>query len=368
MIGLLDNDALVNQKVKYPNLELMKMASYLRRTKQSYRMVLDAEDLDIYTKVMVFQHNDKLDYPLKAFSKKGTEWFGLAFSGGTYKPMAEEIEECAPDITVYKQLFRKFLLEDKMEEREIGYLLNSSYVRLAPRLNKRYIKTIRKNRRVIVYDSDAFTGSWEENARALLKREITGFHFINLQKIYSLELWKKIYLEFERRNFNYNPIALDIPFRLADMKDILAVYEKMQGKNKTMIGSSDNLIIYVNIQQPYRAQTKAFAEAIGRQILAEQAINWRMGPNTGNPYHSFVASLAAWASRGAFMRYTYMEYLYKNDLHRQIRFANKLIHENLKYQPIFTRRVKGWKEVMGGLREYELRRNQKSIFSDYLQI
>lgn len=366
MIGLLDGDALANQKVKYPNLELMKMASYLRRTNQSYRMVLDANDLDLYTKVMVFQSDDKLGYPVKAFRKPGSEWFGLAFTGGNYQPMAQEIEECAPDVTVYKQLFKKFLLEDKMEEREIGYLLNASYVRLAPPLNKRYIRAIKKNRRVIVYDSDAFTGDWEANARALLKREITGFHFLNRQRIKDLELWKKVYLEFERRNFNYNPIALDIPFRLADMKDILAVYIKMQGKNKTMIGSSENLVVYVNIQPPFRAQTLAFAEAVGHQILAEQAINWRMGLNLGNPYHSFVASLASWASRGAFMRYTYLEFLLKHDLHRQIKFANKLVRENIKFRPIFNRKVLGWKEAIGGLREYELRRNQKSIFSDYL--
>lgn len=367
MIGLLDHDALAAQTVKRPNLELMKMAAYLRRSRQSCRIVLDLDDLDIYTQVIVFQNNKELGYPTTAFRKRDTEWYGLAFTDGKYKPMSREIEESAPDISIYKQLFRKFLLEDKMTEREIGYLLNASYLRLSMPLNRRYLRLIRKNRRAIVYDDFAFTGPWEENVKALLKRGIVGFYFLNRQVVSDLELWKKIYLDYDRRIFNYNPIALDIPFDLANMDTILKVYEKMQGENKSFIGVQDNLLIYVNIVPPYRENTLKFAEAVGKQMAMKQPVNWRMAPSE-NPYHSFVAALAAWSRATAFSKYTFMEYLIKKDLHRQRRFALKLIKENKKYSLIFNYKPEVVMEFVGGLKYYETRGNYCSIFSDYLTV
>lgn len=368
MIGLLDYDALANQAVKYPNLELMKMATYLCRTKKSYRIVLDPDDLTIYSQVMVFQEDASLGFPTSAFRKRNTEYYGLAFTGGKYKKLKQEIEDCAPDISVYKQLFKQFLLNDTMEPREIGYLLNASYVRLALPLNRRYIRTIKKNRRVIVYDDEAFVNDWETNVDALLKRDITGFKFINEQRVKDIELWKKIFTKYERRNFNYNPISLDADFDLSNMPAILEVYKKLQGDNKSPIGVGTNAIIYINIPPPYKENTAKFGEAIGLQMEQGLTINWRQTPYIGNPYHSFITALSDWARGQAFFEYSFLQFLLKYDLHRQRRYALKLIKKNKKYSLIFNARTLDVRDAMGGLKSYESRRNYRSIYSDYLTL
>lgn len=136
MIGLLDYDALANQKIRYPNLELMKMATYLRRNRQSYRLVVDLDDLDIYSEIYLFQNDSNLDYPTFILKRKNVKWFGLAFTDNVYYEMDREIEICEPNIGIYKLLFKKFLLEDKMTTEQIGYLLNASYVRLSTPISK----------------------------------------------------------------------------------------------------------------------------------------------------------------------------------------------------------------------------------------
>ena len=78
-----------------------------------------------------------------------------------------------------------------MTTTQIGYLLNASYVRLSMPLNKRYIRTIRPNRRILVYDTNVFSGDWEKNVESLVKREIAGFIFLYEQELNDIELWAK---------------------------------------------------------------------------------------------------------------------------------------------------------------------------------
>ena len=364
MIGLLDYDAIASQKIQYPSLELMKMATYLRRNNQSAHIILNLDDLDIYNKIMVFQNDSSLGYPSKVFGRKNTEWYGIAFTDNKYKPMAPEIEACEPTVGIYKLLFKQFLLEDKMKTTQVGYLLNASYLRLSMPLNKRYIRTIRPNRKVLVYDTDAFSGDWENNVSMLLKREIAGFKFIYEQKLHDIELWAKILLSYERRVFNYNPITLTFDFYPESMDVIIPVFKKAIGKNKVESGSWFHL--YPNIPPPYKENTIKFAEGIGRQMRAGIGLGWRIPDYRGNPYHPFINALCTWAGGTYFFNETFLNFLLKRDLHKERKFALKLIQQNKKFGLIFQCQPKELKAMEGGLKSYDSQRNHCSIYSDYL--
>lgn len=365
MIGLLDYDAIMRQKVKYPNLELMKMATYLRRNRQSYRMVIDLENLDIFTRIIVFQNDPSVGYPGRILRRKDTEWYGLAFTSGVYQPMAPEIEECEPYIGTYKLLFKEFLLRDTMTTSEIGYLLNASYLRLSMSLNKRYIRTIKPNRRVLVYDTDAFQGNWEDNVNALIKRDIAGFIFLYEQKFYDIDLWAKVLLNYERRVFNYNPMTLYFNFDKTKIDTIINVYLKAIGDNKTRAAGWFD--IYPMIPPPYKENTIAFAESIRKQMDAGIALGWKIPDYKGNPFHPFVNAICEWAgSNTYFFRYTFLEYVLKKDLHKERKFALKLIQQNKKFRFIFEHKAQEIAAMVGGLKSYESRRNYRSLFGDYL--
>ena len=363
MIGLLDYDALASQKIRYPNLELMKMATYLRRIRQSFRLIVDFSDLEIYNEIYLFQNDSTLPYPSQVFRKKNVKWFGLAFTDNVYRPMAPEIEECEPSIGVYKLLFKEFLLQDKMTTTQIGYLLNASYVRLSMPLNKRYIRTIRPNRRILVYDTNVFSGDWEKNVESLVKREIAGFIFLYEQELNDIELWAKIFIKYPRRTFNYNEINVIFEFDLKYIETIIQVYRKIIGENKK---PPYWLRLRPVIVPPYKENVLLFVEGIGAQMRAGVPLIWRDPPYKGNPYHPFVDALCAWAGGVGFSRQSFMDYLIEKDLHRERRFAQKLITNNKKYRLIFSQRPTDIKAMYGGLQSYETRRNRPSLYRDYL--
>ena len=365
MIGLLDYDALTNQKIQYPNLELMKMATYLRRTRQSYRLITDLNDLEIYTEIYLFQNDSSLPYPSQVFRKKNVKWYGLAFTDNIYRPMASEIEECEPSIGAYKLLFKEFLLQDKMTTQQIGYLLNASYVRLSMPLNKRYIRSIRPHRRILIYDTNVFSGDWEKNVQLLVSKNIAGFIFLYEQEMDDIELWSRILLTYERKIFNYNEIGLAFEFSPAYMGTIIQVYKKIIGKNK---GPAYWLRVRPIITPPYKENIMLFVESIGVQMREGIPITWRDPPYKGNPYHPFVDALCAWAGGPSFFRQSFMEYLIEKDLHRERRFAQKLIANNKKYSLILNQRVVNLKAMYGGLQSYESRRNRPSLYRDYLNL
>ena len=89
MIGLLDYDALASQKIRYPNLELMKMATYLRRIRQSFRLIVDFSDLEIYNEIYLFQNDSTLRTQVKCFRKKnvkgGLGWLSPITSTGLWR-------------------------------------------------------------------------------------------------------------------------------------------------------------------------------------------------------------------------------------------------------------------------------------------
>ena len=125
-----------------------------------------------------FQDDDSLPYPSSILRRRNVKWFGLAFSGGVYKPLDNEIEDCEPSISIYKLLFKDFIMKDQIKMEQVGYLLNASYVRLNRSLNKKIFK-INKEKIVefFVYDTEVFWRLGKETNA--IKKRVVGFNFIH---------------------------------------------------------------------------------------------------------------------------------------------------------------------------------------------
>ena len=143
----------------------------------------------------------KIPFPIGILKRKNVVWHGLAFSDGVRIPLAPEIEAIEPTIGVYKLLFRDFILQNRMKITQVGYLLNSSFMRLSEPISKKYLRSIRPNRRIFVYDTEVFEGCWRENTTALLARKATGFHIIHPQRTNDFDLWLTITEDYGRNVF-----------------------------------------------------------------------------------------------------------------------------------------------------------------------
>lgn len=365
MIGLLDYDAIMSGKIDVPNLDLMKMSSYLRKKKLSHRLILTPDEIESCAKVIVFQNSDEYGYPSRTLRRSGTEWYGLAYTNGVYKPMAPEIEACEPSIGIYKTLFKKYLLDETMSEAEISYLLNATYMRLSLPLNKKYVRQVRPGRRVFVYDTEAFVGDWEKNVDFLLRKKIRGFILLHRQIVTDLEVWRKILLHYPRETFYRSPITLSFTFTDGAIDTIIDVYKKATNGVNTF-DSTNGFHIYPSIALPYKENTKKFVEAIGEQLRSGYIIRWKIADYNGNPFHPFINALSRWAGQSTCTRMTFLEYLLKHDLHRELRFARALMAEGYKFTQIFTTTLQVAYEAQGGLRKYDTSGNSGSSFRDFL--
>ena len=363
MIGLLDYDALQQKKIRYPNLELMKMATYLRRNRQSVQIIVDLENLEFYSEIYLFQDDDSLPYPSSILRRRNVKWFGLAFSSGVHKPLDNEIEDCEPSISIYKLLFKDFIMKDQIKMEQVGYLLNASYVRLNRSLNKKYLKSIKKHRRVFVYDTEVFIGDWRKNADAILKRGAVGFNFIHPQHITDYELWFDITTNYSKNVFAKNYITLAFDFTPAKIAETAAIYPKLSDGKKTQF---EWLRMEPTIREPFRQNTLAFAESIMQTAREGSAYPIRNSPFIGNPYHPFIHALARWRSSPQFYSINFIDFCESRKLYRERAFAIKIIGENKKYQQVFTEKPGNIAAMYGGLKSYDARKNTPSIYESYL--
>lgn len=145
-IGLIDDD--LRAKRSYPNLELMKLASFHKKNKDIVELMTDYRQYERYSKIYIRKNIINTDLPNVFLSKARNkcEYGGYAFTNGVYIPMNSEIEKSLPDVTIYDKIKEK-------RERFTTYL-NKGLVRL--QTNDEFIIT-NGYRRFLVYDKQAYS-------------------------------------------------------------------------------------------------------------------------------------------------------------------------------------------------------------------
>lgn len=130
-IGLLDQDALSSPNTFLPNLEIMKLSTYYKKNKNYVSFILDPNKIERYNKVVLRKDMNDGEYLSELFLEDKCEYGGLAFTNGVYVPLAEEIEDSVPDISIYNSYFKKILIGKKKYEDLQRKLLKSSFIRLS---------------------------------------------------------------------------------------------------------------------------------------------------------------------------------------------------------------------------------------------
>lgn len=145
-IGLIDDD--LQLKHTYPNLEIMKLASFHKKNKDIVELMCDYRQYERYSKIILRKNNMETTMPNLLLSKARNkcEYGGYAFTNGIYVPMDKDIEKSLPDVTIY----------DKIKEKKERFptLLNKGLVRL--QTEDEFIVT-NGYRRFLVYDKQAYT-------------------------------------------------------------------------------------------------------------------------------------------------------------------------------------------------------------------
>ena len=146
--GLIDDDLRLS-RATYPNLELMKLSSFLKSNRDVVDLILDYRLYERYSKIYLFKNQALEDMPSLFLSKarQKTECNGFAFTNGIYVPMDNNIEKSLPDITIYDKIKVR-----KEKERQIKTSLKKGLIRLQT------ATTIPDNNRgtYLVYDKKAY--------------------------------------------------------------------------------------------------------------------------------------------------------------------------------------------------------------------
>lgn len=127
-IGLMDADMTKYTFVPF-NIDIMKLSTYYKRKREIVGLTPFFAPYK-YTKLIYRKDYDDGVFSKYLFDYNNIEYGGLAFSGGRYVPMAEEIEKCIPDTSIY-EAFRSDFSTYKSFGSLFTTMMGSPHVRLS---------------------------------------------------------------------------------------------------------------------------------------------------------------------------------------------------------------------------------------------
>ncbi len=218
MIGLVDLQLQSWDKLQLcpPNLEIMKLANYYQTEENKFcRLInLDETELSAYDKIYIFSESKDFITVPEAFKRSPNVIYGgTAFTNGKYIPFENKlIDYTFPRTRIYLE-FLKNKRATGLSDNEIEKLLDNSYYRWKAGDESLPVPSVRKRRRIYVYDINFFQEGWRPIMDKLINRKPTSIHFIHPMK------YRKIsdFLEVRENALvakGYNSfLELDIPLK-----------------------------------------------------------------------------------------------------------------------------------------------------------
>ena len=166
MIGLVDYDFQHSTSVHltYPNLEIMKLATYYKYENNIFCRLIDLkeEELEVYDKIYFFsESNGTPEVPLNFRKSKNIIYGGTAFTNGIYQPFENSIiDYTIPRPSIYKE-FLKEKYNEGIKAKNINQTLDNSYYRCYAGNNKLPRPAIKPKKQIILYDKDFFYPDWK---------------------------------------------------------------------------------------------------------------------------------------------------------------------------------------------------------------
>ncbi len=254
MIGLLDIDWELSTSTTFlfPNIEIMKLASYYKIEENQFCRLLtfDSTDLDGYDKIYVFSelHNN-VKLPSIFLQHPNIIFGGSALTKGQYVPFENSlIDYTIPRTAIYKEVLKQKYNEG-VKAKIISKVLDNTYYRNYAGNNKLPLPAIIPNKQVILYDRDFFYPDWKETIEEISNHKVGTI--IRLHPI----VCHTITNYFDVRNFpkvsRANNIILDIEIPLDDVNYMLNHYKKLFLADIT---STSNVALYLGGTWPTTLQ------------------------------------------------------------------------------------------------------------------
>lgn len=105
LIGLFDQDMLLDTRNFFPSLELMKYSAYYKQQQNIVHMLYDANDIGPYDKIILHKSASKHHMPTVLLQNPKVEWIGKSFYGGQLILPPDEINCMRPDKSIYETYF-----------------------------------------------------------------------------------------------------------------------------------------------------------------------------------------------------------------------------------------------------------------------
>ena len=132
-IALIDQDALLNKKDFYFDLDIMKLASYYKSKREITKLLLNATEYTQYSQTYFIKN--RFDYKIMSniFQDPRIIYRGYAFSANEYDPLPDDIERAEPDLSIYDTYlkFNDNIAERRRVKFDLPLFENSCHSRLS---------------------------------------------------------------------------------------------------------------------------------------------------------------------------------------------------------------------------------------------
>ena len=197
-IGIFDQDIYLYPSKFIPSLELMKISAYHKKKKDIVEFCITLEDTEKYDKLYLSRNSlSNKNLPTDFLLKPNIEWVGRGFIGA-YIQLPQEIEEIAPDKTLYMNYIQanKSLFSQHTLVNLISNILSPDNVLLRITNGDKIILDFNKlnysNRNILLYDYDFFLNPLAKEIIEYLYNRNNKIYFIYSSLINDIELLKYI--------------------------------------------------------------------------------------------------------------------------------------------------------------------------------
>ena len=230
MIGLLDVDwsLSTSSTFLFPNIEIMKLASYYKLEENQFcrLLTLDDTDLTAYDKIYIFSElHSNLTLPSNFLRHENIIFGGSALTKGKYIPFDNEIiDYTIPRTYIYKEVLKQ-KYNAGIKAKIISNVLDNTYYRNYAGNNKLPLPAVLPRKQVILYDRDFFYSDWKETIQEISDRRPS-----TILRIHPI-ICNKLSDYFDVRSFSKiarsNTIILDMGIPLEDVNYMLRNYKNL---------------------------------------------------------------------------------------------------------------------------------------------
>lgn len=230
MIGFIDYDFFQTSKLSYPNLEMMKLSSFLTfdsGAREFCRLLSpDEPNLEAYEEIHFFAEGRDCVIPNAVRTHPNTHYHGLYFTDGGYKPFERElIEYTIPRPYIYIEYLKKRLAENLDNQKEVHALkkfVNSAYYRACVNGKILPIPAFKKNERLYLYDNNFFFNGWEAVIDEITSRSPSSIICVRPIHCKTMEQYLKI--REHEKIARGNEVWWDLPVPLTDINYLFNHY------------------------------------------------------------------------------------------------------------------------------------------------